>query len=181
MIRAIRNSFSRHYEAIKLGLLVGLLVANVFLLSQQANTLREVLSISDTIKQQIKEDNDAHIESRKDSENRNTLIINYLRCIALIPYGERTTESVDLCLKNNTIPKNLSEGVSSSSTPADITASIRTLPFVMPITEASQVIQRTNEPTTSAPPNDAVNPQHQQTGLIQGVLNNVNHIVKDVL
>lgn len=175
MIGAIRNFFSRHYEAIKLGLLVGLLVTNIFLLSQQANTLREVLSISDTIKQQIKEDNENRVQSRKESEQRNNLIIKYLRCIALIPYGQRTPETVDKCLSSQVV-----ESSNQNNTQSPV--SQMTLPPAI-VSGVSPFTSQTNQPTTSSPPPKEITPLQPQLaqGLIQGTLNNVNKTVNDLL
>ena len=67
MIRAIRNFFSRHFEAIKMGVLVGLLVSNIFLIIKQADTLNQVLSVNKTIQRQEDNENRIKVESRKEN------------------------------------------------------------------------------------------------------------------
>lgn len=175
MIRAIRNFFSHHFEAIKMGVLVGLLVSNIFLIFEQADTLSEVLSVSETIEGQIKEDNKNRVESRKENEQRNNLIIEYLRCIALIPYGQRTPETVDKCLSSQVV-----ESSNQNNTQSPV--SQMTLPPAI-VSGVSPFTSQTNQPTTSSPPPKEITPLQPQLaqGLIQGTLNNVNKTVNDLL
>lgn len=172
MIRAIRNFFSRHFEAIKMGVLVGLLVSNIFLIIKQADTLNQVLSVNKTIQRQIKEDNEHQVESRKEDEQRNNLIIEYLRCIALIPYGQRTPETVDKCLSEQTVGTiNKKQPINQTILPPAIVSGVS--PFTA----------QTNQPTTSSPPPKEITPPQPQPaqGLVQGTLNNVNKTVNGLL
>jgi MFS superfamily sulfate permease-like transporter len=175
-MKPIKRFFSHNYEAIKMGVLVGLLVSNIFLIFKQADTLSEVLSVSETIQGQIKEDNENRVQSRKESEQRNNLIIKYLRCIALIPYGQRTPETVDRCLSSQVVESsdrnNTQSPVSQMALPSAI------------VSDVSPSTSQTNQPTTSSPPPKEITPsqpQPIQQDLIQGTLNNINTTVNGLL
>ena len=152
MIRAIRNFFSRHFEAIKMGVLVGLLVSNIFLIIKQADTLNQVLSVNKTIQRQEDNENRIKVESRKENEQRNNLIIEYLRCIALIPYGQRTPETVDKCLSEQTVGTiNKKQPINQTILPPAIVSGVS--PFTA----------QTNQPTTSSPPPKEITPPSTTT------------------
>lgn len=85
----IRRFFSRNYDAIKLGLLVGLLISNIYLLQQQSQTIDKILEIS----KQVKESNQTTID--------------YVQCIALIHPDARRPETIQECVKDGVVPQKL--------------------------------------------------------------------------
>ncbi len=139
--RVIQLFFIKHYDAIKLGLLVGLLVSNVVLISRQAQTIEEVLSVGEKIENQIKEDNAARRESREDNKNRDLetrqFICRLIRELLTNAPNKPALESCD------------SVGVSETSTKP---TEQKTAPVAeKKLTAQSNVRQN---PTTSEPPDE---------------------------
>ena len=146
-----RIIYRKYYDSIKMGLLMGLLISNVYLLVQQGKTLDRVLDIS----KQIKE--------------TNQLTIDYVQCIALIHPDFRTQESIQKCVTEGSVPTQIR---ATQSKPEPTTAKT-----VVPPTP--QATQPRETPTTSEPPEK--NPVQRLGERLTDVSDVLESIVKGVL
>lgn len=125
-----RIIYRKYYDSIKMGLLMGLLISNVYLLVQQGKTLDRVLDIS----KQIKE--------------TNQLTIDYVQCIALIHPDFRTQDSIQKCVTEGLVPTQIratSRPTKSNNKPTSSKAPV-------PTVQTNPTPKQT--PTTSTPPEE---------------------------
>lgn len=166
--RATRIFFIRNYEAIKLGLLAAILVTTLMMLNNQTRTLREVLNVneqvlkvSEQIKTLIASDGNAREEARAQSQARDEVIIQYLKCIALIKPENRTSANIQECVDSARV---------QATTPSRDT---QTPPIAVPQQQQSETPRQ--NPTTSGPPDQPAQEPVKLlpfvTGTIQQILN----------
>lgn len=101
MILRVRAFLVRYQLGILIGILGGLLLSNIWLNYHQKRTSDALYGVTTKIQEQIEVDNKSREEARKDSEARTTIIINYLKCIALIHPEDRTPAKVQNCVDNS--------------------------------------------------------------------------------
>lgn len=143
-----RAWFVRYKGSLALGVTVGILVSNIIILYGQNHLSKQILEVSQQIKQQILTDNNARKQARKESQASDDLIVNLLYCIALINPNDRTPENIQNC-------------VDTARRPGGAASTIKTTPT--PSTQSPQSQSNTvprQNPTTSIPPE---NPSDSET------------------
>lgn len=148
-----RAWFIRYRESLTFGVLLGVLLTNVYILNQQIKTIDRVLDIS----KQIKESNQ--------------VTVDYVQCIALIHPDFRTEKVIQECVKNGVVPNTIRASNKSTDTPT--ASSQATVPTQSTPTEERQ------EPTTSMPPDKNVVERLGEK--LTGISNKLETIVKEVL
>lgn len=124
-MKKVHFVYRKYYDSMKMGLLVGLLISNAYLLVQQAKTLDRVLEISNQVKQ------------------TNQLTIDYVQCIALIHPDFRTKDNIQTCVREGNVPSQV-RATTTTTKPKQPT------PVVVP--QTPQPDQSRQIPTTSEPP-----------------------------
>lgn len=169
--RQSRLFFAKNYDAIKLGVLFGLLIANIMLINNQAQTMRQILNINERLETLVRQDAESRETARAEAEKRDERIIAFLRCIALIPYGERDETNFNECVEgfgtvkrtqNTPAPKNNRERNNKATT-----------------VPTPQSIPPKQEPTTSEPPEPPEQPQNR--GLIGGTIDSLDTTLSDLM
>jgi hypothetical protein len=158
LLFGIRRFFTRNYDAIKIGMLVGLLVTNFIMLDKQSQTIKELLTVGEQLQTQVEADSAAREVAREEADERSSVILGYLKCIVLLKPNERNEVTVDNCLQSATEPVTSTQASEQSVT---------TAPTPQSTTSA------TKEPvTTSEPPE----PQEQPT-IVDNLLESVSNLV----
>lgn len=148
MMKKIKLFIVKHYDSIKLGMLLGILVSQFILITKTSDSINQVVKINERIEQQIKEDNDARIESRKDNAARDLETRQFIcRLIRELLRANVNQPQLDSCdgvgvteLNNNGANEDRNP-VSSSNDPKPADAAKE---------YTSQPVR--NNPTTSVPP-----------------------------
>lgn len=166
----LRVFFTRNYEAIKLGMLSALFVVSILILNNQAQQMAQILEINEHMKALVEQDSIHREEYRKESKKRDERVILFLRCLVLIPYGQRDETNFNRCIDNF----------------GQVTGSVNT-PEIAPeparegderratITPTPRQDTPRQEPTTSEPP------EPEQQGLVGGMIDTLNTTLRDLL
>lgn len=179
-MRRLRTWFAKNYEAIKLGMLTGLLISNIFLISKVADSANKQRETTDVIKQQIAEDNEAReairAENAKSDQDFKIFICSLIRDLLIARNSSTAITSLESCANNIPEPTSVEQPTPQpNQTP------------VLPENNQQTNSQRQN-PTNSAPPpkNDDPNPQNSPS-ITQQLLNELDKrteripVVKDLL
>lgn len=135
-MRSLKRFYTKNYEAIKLGMLVGLLVSNIFLISRVADNTRKQVQTTEYIKEQIARDNEARKQSRSENKEADkefrVFICSLIRDLLEAGNSSTRVDSLESCEANITSKANPSSNVT-------------------PVPQKPQAQSRQN-PTTSEPP-----------------------------
>lgn len=169
-MRKLRNIFARNYEAIKLGMLVGLLISNIFLIARVAENSRRQTETTEFIKQQIARDNEARQQTREENKEADQEFRSFICTLLkdLLEAGNSTTsvEKLESCEANITIKEN-------RSTPNSTAKPQTTIP-----SDNHPNTVRQN-PTTSEPPEKM--PQQDQQVTVGDVIRELPNVPKSLL
>lgn len=152
----IQSWFIRYRGSLAIGVMAGVLLSNLYILHRQNELSSQILTVSEQIKNQIISDNKARKDARKDSQASDDIIINYLRCIALIHPEKRTETNIQDC-------------VNTAKAPQQSTSSQSVVP------DKSDPSPPRQEPTTSEPPDRPKEPYRP------GVIESINKRIGDTL
>lgn len=153
----LRVFFTRNYEAIKLGMLSALFVVSILMLNNQARQMGQILEINEHMQALVEQDAIHRDEYRKEAAKRDDRIVAFLRCIALIPYGQRDEANFNRCVDNS------GQVTGSVNTPEIAPEPAREERRATIIPTPRQDTPR-QEPTTSEPPE----PPQPEQGLVGG-------------
>lgn len=163
MMDKLRCFYSRYYESMKLGLLVGLLISQIILLNKVNQSITESLRIGQSIENQVEVDNNARNVSRAEADKRHQTIISYLRCIVLLKPEERTPAAVDRCLETGNTPAATQEGITAPVPPAPRNDTVR------------------QSPTTSEPPAKQPATEPEEQSLLEQITEPILNPIRDLL
>ena len=156
----LRVFFTRNYEAIKLGMLSALFVVSIIMLNNQAQQMGQILEINEHMKALVERDSIHREEYRKESKERDERVILFLRCLVVIPYGQRDEANFNRCVDN------LGQVTSSVNTPEIAPEPAREERRAI-ITPTPRQDTPRQEPTTSEPP-------EPEQGLVGGTINTLD-------
>jgi len=166
-MRSLKRFYTKNYEAIKLGMLVGLLVSNIFLISRVADNTRKQVQTTEFIKEQIARDNEARKQSRKENKEADkefrVFICSLIRDLLEAGNSATKVDSLDSCEAN----------IISKDTSSDIS----------PVPQKPQLQSRQN-PTTSEPPDkpaQTTQPQADSNVTLGDVLKEIPNVPIDIL
>lgn len=156
----------KHYDSIKLGLLVGVLISQFILITKTSESINQVVRINERIEQQIKDDNEARIQARQDNKARDLetrqficrLIRELLRDAVRQPELD-SCNSVGIPSAKNSAAQNSVSGIQADPT------------------NTSPAPLARNNPTTSLPP-EPDNTEQPQPGLIKGLTDTTFNLLK---